>query len=336
MASSPVPDPEVSQDPFVQEKGIFSGPKGDKGHQGEHGRRGKRGYRGKRGKHGAKGDAGPEGPAGATGADGPPGLDGATGSKGDTGDPGPEGPQGPTGASGGDTSVLDSLSPVYFEDFVSGSTESGHIGAFGWQYDGNSSFLSYYPDQEDNHPGVLRMASSAIGAPPLLKLNPSDPDISATTLGRDFDLVVVFRVNGNDGEEEDPQGSAQLGWDNFQSALVARGRIYLGVNMNNNKEDGWPVQGFSSKGTSSATTDEILRIRADKWYKLRMTKVGTGSVVFTITPEDPSEGGPYTKEITDASKIPSTPLNLFATIGTYGASYIDLDCVCWKFLNVQR
>lgn len=342
------------QDAVVQEMGLFSDHRGKRGRRGE---RGKRGYRGRIGKTGAQGDTGASGAKGDTGSsgkDGEPGAQGDTGASGEKGDTGPAGkdgetgPAGPTGPAGTAGDVDDVLaSPTYLEDFVSGGDlhiASGYIGAFGWYYDGKSGFIGTM-SEDDNHPGILQIYNSNDDGDPIantLKLRriPLFPTPNTVVAGRDFDLEVIFRCFMFGGAQSSGEGIF-LGWsDLVGSSNYGNNGLLIKIDTSSPSSGGWPLSAISVKDAapSEKSFGADFKIRNDKWYKLRMTKHDAGLVVFTITPEDPSDGNPVTVEVTDS--IPVNPLSLFAKVTAPFSGQpnvgVDIDAFCWKFLNIQR
>ena len=186
---------------FAFEGAAIAGPQGPQGVPGPVGPQGPQGF---------TGVTGPTGPQGVPGATGPQGLQGITGPAGPQGFPGPTGPQGPQGLTGmtgpmglqGVQGVAGPAGPqgvpgamgdpsntCQVEEFLSGGSTSGTIGALGW-----TTNVSVSATRDGaNAPGVLRLLTISGGTAYLsLEADTSSPAGSIFP-NMPFDVTWIFR-----------------------------------------------------------------------------------------------------------------------------------------------
>ena len=281
-----------SPDASAVDKSVFR--HGSLGHRGHRGHRGRKGHHGECGSRGSRGQRGERGPTGPTGAAGPAGDSGSTGLP------------GPTGATG---SVSDPAFSYIFDDFVSGSTQDGSIGALNWIL---SSGSVLYLSAEPNHPGIVNLASGqGIGR---LSLHSTDCR-AAIPAEANFEVNFVVRPHGYT-----PRTSQSIDC----SLRDSSDGIFFGVGSTPNPAH-WFV-GTSHGGTT--LIDSGISIVNGHWYNMKIQRTEN---VVTLTLKD-DLGHSFTTSI--STTVPTGPLSLEFS-DNFGPS-LDIDVVSAQWTNLQR
>jgi hypothetical protein len=200
--------------------------------------------------------------------------------------------------------MFDKADSYVFDEFVSGATGSGYIGALGWTLNGTGSCI--YPDSEQNHPGILDFYTEPT------PLATAEVSLQSTVISpgtSPFQSTFVFRPNS--------EAISEIG------LFGASGHIEIyGDNT------GWRADPC----TDSNPTFSVL-YRPGHWYNLTIRWDQTG-VTYTLRDD---ENNVDTKFAT--SGLPTE--DLFLTLKTTapegeGTGNMSIDAVSAQWLNLQR
>lgn len=249
----------------------------------------KRGHRGKRGYPGPQGPQGPQGCTGATGHDGRNGNDGSGGSSGRNGVDGKDGETGATGPQGPIGRGFELSAPLYFDDFISGGTGPGTIGALGWHWTG--TVPSHMP-ATPGHPGIIKVPPGT-----RMSLNQST-ECNALLEEKEFDLKICCQFQGSLSCD----GQVNIGFSKVTFEL------YCGA------------KNIDVRVLSESDQIEQLQVKENVWYVFQIHKEDS-KVTFTISSTTFSD--PYVKifelansdsinpgDIRIDNKSAGTPLNV--------------------------
>ena len=274
------------------------GPQGPKGDAGTAGPKGDPGAQGPQGLRGDPGAAGPAGPKGDTGAAGPAG---ATGAKGDAGAAGPQGIQGPKGDPG--TAPNPATTLDLFDDFVSGNTTTGQIGALGWMFSGGGlGVLAAVAGR----PGVLRRDTSATTNTYAYAHLRGGGVTIGILLGTDmFDVTWAFRLTQTDANTQ-----VRVGLSADPSLSPAAAGLYLEKLF---ADTSWFAV---SRNASVETRTASVATAAGAWVKVRLRRIDAATVGITV------DSNP---EITFTTNAPTVGLQPFFSIANNVATLKSMD-----------
>lgn len=178
--------------------------------------------------------------------------------------------------------VMDPITMAFvYDEFISGDTTSGEVGALGWTTAGGATSNIA---AESGRPGILRRDTSATSGT-------VSRTVIATALPADtFDLLLIFRLNTNDANTALRLGLADNG---FATDPPANG-IYL------EKDDADTNWFFVTRASSVQTRTDSGVATGTGWVRLRIRRKDASTISFSL------DGGAETDH---TANIPTAALN---------------------------
>lgn len=207
--------------------------------------------------------------------------------------------------------------PIFYDDFMGSSTESGEVGEMGWGFTNGSAGLGL---PEANHPGIITRTSGAVadavasmytgggGTAVVLRFDQIDEQtwiVEPQTTGADFDVRFGF---SSDWSSRTPTGAVYF-------ERLAADTSWFGV---------------TRQASSETRTAALIAFAAD-WFRLKIRRIDASTVGFSVN------GG---AETTLATTIPTAAIALgfgmHIVPTTANARSVNIDAFSMRLLAQTR